>query len=56
MEPELVDHCTLQDGDMEDYGAHTHTGNAYDSDEDDEEHGHGTNTRRYDISHRESSA
>ncbi|KAF9293179.1 hypothetical protein BGZ74_011826 [Mortierella antarctica] len=39
IEPALVDHCTLQDGDMENYGAHTHTGNAYDSDEDDEEHG-----------------
>ncbi|KAG0059340.1 hypothetical protein BGZ89_000482 [Linnemannia elongata] len=41
MEPELVDHCTLEEGDMEDYGANTHTGNAYDSDEDDDEHGHG---------------
>ncbi|KAG0260115.1 hypothetical protein BG011_002134 [Mortierella polycephala] len=41
MEPELVDHCTLQEGDMEDYGAHTHTGNAYDSDEDDGGHGSG---------------
>ncbi|KAG0378243.1 hypothetical protein BGX24_004427 [Mortierella sp. AD032] len=41
MEPELVDHCTLEEGDMEDYGAHTHTGNAYDSDEDDDEHGQG---------------
>ncbi|KAI1318306.1 hypothetical protein EDD11_006819 [Mortierella claussenii] len=43
MEPELVDHCTLEDGDLEDYGAHTHTGNAYDSDEDDDDMhgGHG---------------
>ncbi|KAG0367718.1 hypothetical protein BGZ54_003396 [Gamsiella multidivaricata] len=41
MEPELVDHCTLEEGDMEDYGAQTHTGNAYDSDDDDDAHGHG---------------
>ena len=41
MEPELVDHCTLEEGDMEDYGAHTHTGNAYDSDEDDDDHEQG---------------
>ncbi|KAG9326958.1 hypothetical protein KVV02_001908 [Mortierella alpina] len=41
IEPELVDHCTLATGDMDDYGSNAHTGNAYDSDEDDEEHGHG---------------
>ena len=40
MEPELVDHYTLEDGDIEDYGAQTHTGNAYDSDEDEDMHGH----------------
>ncbi|KAG0001241.1 hypothetical protein BGZ65_003663 [Modicella reniformis] len=37
MEPELVDHCTLADGDMENYGAQTHSGNAYDSDDEDDE-------------------
>ncbi|KAF9929266.1 hypothetical protein FBU30_001748 [Linnemannia zychae] len=41
MEPELVDHCTLVPGDMDDYGSHTHTGNAYDSDDSDDGHGHG---------------
>ncbi|KAG0037830.1 hypothetical protein BGZ83_003298, partial [Gryganskiella cystojenkinii] len=42
IEPELVDVCTLEEGDIEDYGAQTHTGNAYDSDEDDDgHHGHG---------------
>ncbi|KAF9946475.1 hypothetical protein BGZ72_000292 [Mortierella alpina] len=41
IEPELVDHCTLEAGDMEDYGSNAHTGNAYDSDEDEDDHGHG---------------
>ncbi|KAF9109137.1 hypothetical protein BGX27_007961 [Mortierella sp. AM989] len=41
MEPELVDHVTLEDGDIEDYGAQTHTGNAYDSDEDEDMDGSG---------------
>ncbi|KAF9578035.1 hypothetical protein BGW38_006395 [Lunasporangiospora selenospora] len=42
IEPELVDHCSLLDGDLEDYGTQSHSGNAYDSDDsDDEGHGQG---------------
>ncbi|KAG0230699.1 hypothetical protein BGW41_002417 [Actinomortierella wolfii] len=43
IEPELVDHYTLTDGSMDDFGSHSHTGrNAYDSDsEDDDDHGRG---------------
>ncbi|KAF9970569.1 hypothetical protein BGZ73_006710 [Actinomortierella ambigua] len=41
MEPELVDHCSLVEGTMDEFGAHSHTGRqAYDSDSDDED-GHG---------------
>ncbi|KAG0215346.1 hypothetical protein BGX28_000086 [Mortierella sp. GBA30] len=41
IEPELVDHCTLEQGDMDDFGNQTHSGNAYDSDDDEDDHGHG---------------
>ncbi|KAG0240513.1 hypothetical protein B0O80DRAFT_477744 [Mortierella sp. GBAus27b] len=37
MEPELVDHYTLADGDMDNYGSQKRSGNAYDSDEEDED-------------------